>query len=102
METEQKNENQEKINPNQIINRGIYLLCLILGMWLAFFLRTTGLVPIPSQHVVWIGGVTGLIIGVILCRLRPQYGQEKGIWKRINHFVLMQMNIESAFARKRK
>jgi len=85
----------DKFTPDQKINHGICVLCAVLGASLSFFLDVT------KNHF-WIGGGIGLLVGMAISKFRPRYGQAKGPWKRINYFVLTQMDIESAFSKNKE
>ena len=87
--------NKQRTNPDQIINQGICVLCAVLGAIVALILHSVGLIVIP----ILAGGAAGLIAGLIVSKIRPRYGQDKGLWKNINHFVLTQMDLRSAFSR---
>ena len=82
-------------DPDKIINQGIYVLCVLFWMILATGLWSAGLPALA-------GASLGLIMGFILTKVRPLYGKEKGLWKHINHFILTQMNMKSAFTRNKK
>ncbi len=79
-------------NPDQIINQGLYVLCIMLGAITALIFQLAILSTLAGASI-------GLVAGFILSRIRPQYGEERGVWKHIYHFIVTQMDLSSAFTK---
>lgn len=84
----------ERKSPDQIINQGLYALCSLLGVVVALVLQLS----IVSTLA---GATIGFIVGFILSKTRPRYGEAEGLWKHINHFMLTQMDLIKAFTKRK-
>lgn len=87
--------------PDQKINAGICVVGAVLGGWTQIFLQA---ISVLRQGALWdlAGMAIGLIIGTMISTLRPRIGHEGRIWKRIDQFFLTQMDLASAFKRRKK
>ena len=87
--------------PDQSISTGIVFLCVMIGVPLVEalrpFLSIIDVVPYPG----FAGAILGLVLGLVLNKMRPPYAEAKGMWRVVLHFVLTQMDFEKAFKREK-
>jgi len=97
------NRAQHKVQtPEQIINTGIIFLCWMFVGVLVETMKTFFPIIDLVSHGGFAGLCFGLVLGLVLNKMRPSYAESTGLWRTVLHFILTQMDFEYAFRRDKK
>ena len=88
--------------PDQTINTGIIFFCIMIGVLLVEALRPFLSIVAVVLFPYFAGAILGLVLGLLLNKMRPPYAEAKGRWRVVMQFVLTQMDFEKAFKREKK